>query len=91
MGDNHKKDFFLLQEMGKETKIERVLEKENLDLGKTRVGNWGLTRFWTLSEGRGSRKCEFQKQGERMGKFVKEGQGIKNGTRTLWKNLKAMG
>ena len=35
---------------GGKTKIEMFLEKEKLDLEKTLVGNWGLTRFWTHSE-----------------------------------------
>ena len=65
--------------MGRKTKTKRVLEKENFELGKKRVGNWGWDGFWTLSKGQGSRKCEFQKRGERMRKFVKEGQGIVNG------------
>ena len=70
MGDNHNHEFFL----GRKTKIERFLEKENLELAKTRVGNWGLTMFWTISKGQGNIKCEFQKRGERMQKFVKEGE-----------------
>ena len=49
-----------------------VLEDENFELGKTWVGNWGLTGFWTISKGHESKKCEFQKWGERMRKFVKE-------------------
>ena len=77
--------------MGRKAKIERVLENENFELGKTRVGNWGLTGFWTLSKGQGSRKCEFQKKDERMRKFVIEGQGNRNGKRKQWKNLKVIG
>ena len=72
-------------------KTERVLEKENFEWGKNRVGNCALTRFWTLSKGQGSRKCEFQKRGERMGKFFREGQGRRIGKRTWWKNLKEIG
>ena len=64
--------------MGRKTKTERVLENENFELGKTRVGNLALIGFWTLSEGQGSRKWRFQKKGETMGKFVKEGQEGKN-------------
>jgi len=45
--------------MGRKIKMETFLVKENLDLGKTLMGNWGLTRFWTLSEGPGSRKWGF--------------------------------
>ena len=37
-GDNHSMIFFL-SEMGRKTKTERVLEKKNFELGKTRVGN----------------------------------------------------
>ena len=44
--DNHKQVFCLfiylfifLSEMGGKTKTERVLEKENFELGKMRVGN----------------------------------------------------
>ena len=81
-GDNHK--YFLFREIGRKTKMKRVLEKENFELGKTRVGNWSLTRFWTLSKGQGSKKCEFQKRGERMVKFFKEGKGIVNGKQTQW-------
>ena len=54
--------------------MERGLEKETFELGKTWVGNWGLIGFWTLTEGQGSRKCDFQKWGERMRKFVTEGE-----------------
>ena len=38
MGDKHKQYFFLL-EMGEKTKTKRVIEKENFELRKTRVGN----------------------------------------------------
>ena len=42
------------------------------------MGNWGLTRFWTLSERHGNIKWGFQKQGERMRKIVKYEQGRRN-------------
>ena len=32
-----------------------------------------VTRLWTLSEGQGNKKCEFQKQGEGRKKNFKEG------------------
>ena len=55
---------FFSREMGRKTKMERVLEKENFELGKTRVGNWGLNGFWKVAEEQGSRKCEFHKWGQ---------------------------
>ena len=73
VGKNHKQ-FFFMREIVRKTKTKRVLEKENFELGKTRVGNWDLTRFWTLSKGQGSIKCEFQKRGEIMVNFSREGQ-----------------
>ena len=51
------------------------------------MGNWGLTRFWTLSKRQGRRKWGFQKRGERMGKFVKERQGSRNNKLTMWQYL----
>ena len=74
-----------------EKKIERVLEKENFELGKNQASNWGLTKFWTLSNGQGNKKYEFQKRGERMGKFVKGGQRSRIGKQTRWQNLKVIG
>ena len=45
--------------MGRKTKTQMFLENENLELEKTWVSNWGLTRFWTLSERQGTKKWEF--------------------------------
>ena len=60
-------------EMGGKTKTKRVLEKENFELGKR---EW-VTRLWTLSEGQGNKKYEFQKQG-------KEGDGISGFGKWTW-------
>jgi len=49
-GDNHNQDFFFFG-MGRKAKTKTLLVRENLDLGKTLMGNWGLTWFWTLSKG----------------------------------------
>ena len=61
--------------MGRKTKTERFSEKENFEWGKTQMVYWGLTRFWTLCDRWGIKKCEFQKRGERMEKIIREGQG----------------
>ena len=47
-------------EMGRKTKTERVLEKENFELGKNQVDNLGLTRFGTLFEGQGTKNKNFR-------------------------------
>ena len=45
--------------MVRKTKTETVSVEENLDLGKNRKGNLGLSKFWTLSKGQGSKKWGF--------------------------------
>ena len=53
------KSFFLCGEVEGKTKTETISVEENLDLGKNRKGNVGLSKFWTLSKGQGSKKWGF--------------------------------
>ena len=46
--------------MVRKTKTETVSVEENLDLGKNRKGNVGLSKFWTLSKGQGSKNGDFR-------------------------------
>ena len=50
---------FFLGGVGRKTKTKTVSVEENLDLGKNRKGNLGLSKFWTLSKGQGSKKWGF--------------------------------
>ena len=64
-GDNHNQEFLFFifyifgGEVGRKTKTKTVSVEENLDLGKNRKGNLGLSKFWTLSKGQGSKKWGF--------------------------------
>ena len=64
--------------MGRKAKMERVLEKKIFYLGKI----WGVMGFYGVLDtflGTRSRKCEFQRWDEGIGKFVREGQGSRIG------------
>ena len=58
VGDNHNQEFFFFGggKVGRKTKRETVSVEENMDLGKNRKGNLGLSNFLDTVERTGKQK-----------------------------------